>query len=179
MFCHSITEYSLSAVTSTNNTNTNFRVQRNCYYTIHATSRIGCHPKMIPCIFDHQSCSTWFERENTALSPVMHLPHTGSFLLPGGQLENKPVIGISASETSVSYRLLCRALSIKFKVCDHKGYDTSVPCSTVEFRSFGNFEKDPHPTSHRITYVSPRNPCISTGDVFPPPTTQQIRGVRN
>ena len=74
----------------------------------------------------------------------MHLPHTGSFLLPGGQLENKPVIGISASETSVSYRLLCRALSIKFKVCDHKGYDTSVPYRTVEFRSFGNFEKNPH-----------------------------------
>lgn len=58
-------------------------------------------------------------------------------------------------------------------------YDTSVPYSTVEFRSFGNFEKDPHPTSHRIIYVSPRNPCISTGDVFPPPTTQPRRGVRN
>ena len=59
-------------------------------------------------------------------------------------MENKPVIGISASETSVSYRLLCRALEQK----NSKSVttrDTILQCRTVPLNSgaLGTLKRTP------------------------------------
>ena len=65
---------------------------------------------------------------SSTIHPPANSPTLNPFTTQGVKSKPMTAIGISASETKASYRLLCLALNRKF--CDHEGYETYVPSKT-------------------------------------------------